>query len=213
MEELQSTEVLDREILEDARRKAQRILKAAGDEAAQADQAWEQRGNEALEELRQRHAARLEKARQEILARLPLDKRRARLERIDGLLREAGRRYLEGLDRARALGLLERELRLRAGALLPEEGETGDGPLRVRCRRSMTEEEVRGIVEPLLPGRRLILEEEASGPDQTGGFPALSIDSGAVRVSVSAEATVEALLETRRGELASALLGGGSPDA
>ncbi|MDR3337641.1 MAG: ATPase, partial [Treponema sp.] len=89
MEELQSTEVLDREILEDARRKAQRILKTADEEAAASGKVWEKKTEKALAELKRRHEERLELGRVEIMARLPLDKRRLRLCRIDSLLHEA----------------------------------------------------------------------------------------------------------------------------
>jgi hypothetical protein len=41
VEELQSTEALDREILEDARKKAFKILKGADESAASSKKSWE----------------------------------------------------------------------------------------------------------------------------------------------------------------------------
>ena len=51
MEELRSTEVLDREILEDARKKAQKILKTAEDAHAAQAQDWDKKINGAVESI------------------------------------------------------------------------------------------------------------------------------------------------------------------
>ena len=58
MEELQSTEVLDREILEDARRKAFRILKTADDTVKSNTAGWEKKTAAALKDLNTRHEER-----------------------------------------------------------------------------------------------------------------------------------------------------------
>ena len=53
MEELQSTEALDREILEDARKKAFKILKSADESAASAKAAWDRKLERTLKEVRE----------------------------------------------------------------------------------------------------------------------------------------------------------------
>jgi hypothetical protein len=50
MEELQSTEALDREILEDARKKAFKILKTAGETEAASQTAWDRKLEKTLAE-------------------------------------------------------------------------------------------------------------------------------------------------------------------
>jgi vacuolar-type H+-ATPase subunit E/Vma4 len=207
MEQLQSTNILQREILEDARKKAQRILKTASAQAAQADKDWEKRTEDALLEIRKRQDKKLENARKEIMARLPLDKRRARLKTIDGLLRSAARAYLEGLSREKLLSLLRAEFSLRAAELEPPTFDTAD--LRV-LYRGLSPEELEAVLKNTLPEGRI---NYSSAESAAGNFPAFSVDSGAVRVSVSAEGALEALLEEKRGELAAALLGGEVLDA
>jgi hypothetical protein len=115
MEELQSTEVLDREILEDARRKAFRVLKAADDTVKTGALAWEKKTSQAVDDLKRRFEERCGKASEEIMARLPLDKSRAESEKIEGLLRTALDTWYAAQSREKIVGLLELELRRRLG--------------------------------------------------------------------------------------------------
>jgi vacuolar-type H+-ATPase subunit E/Vma4 len=223
MEELQSTEVLDREILEDARRKAQRILKTADEDAAASEKSWEKKTQKALAELNRRFEERLETGRAEIMAHLPLDRRRLALERIDRLLHEAAGSYLRGLDREKLLGILAGELRERSAEL--EDGEAGDSargrPGFKAVYRFLSREEAEGLLKGAFPGggfsggvsRGFSLEEGDAAYLRAGGFPGIVADSGTVRISVSADAAVDALLSEKRGELAAALLGEEALDA
>ena len=106
MEELQTTEILDREILEDARKKAGRLLKAADETAAANAAIWDKKTEEALGELKGRYALMREETSAEIMARLPLDKRRAKSEIIEALLASAADDWVSGLDPRRVLSLL-----------------------------------------------------------------------------------------------------------
>jgi vacuolar-type H+-ATPase subunit E/Vma4 len=215
MEELQSTEILDREILEDARRKAQRILKTADEEAAVSSAAWEKKTEKALAELNRRFEERLELGRAEIMAHLPLDSRRLALERIDRLLHRAANAYLESLDREKLLGILARELCERAAEIDDGEGEDS-GRFKPALKVSycfLSREEVEGLLGKAFPGCVFALEEGNAAYLNTGAFPGIVADSGAVRISVSAGAVVETLLSEKRGELAAALLGEEALDA
>jgi hypothetical protein len=87
MEELQSTEALDREILEDARKKAHRILKTADDTIKAKSTEWEKNTAAALGELEKKYAAQGKIAASEIMAFLPMDKHRLRATKIEELLR------------------------------------------------------------------------------------------------------------------------------
>jgi hypothetical protein len=226
MEELQSTDVLDREILEDARRKAQRILKTADDQVAVADKSWEDKIAASLEELRKRHGERLEEGRVEVMARLPLDKRRLRLEKIDSLLREAASRYAAALSREKQIALLADNLALRAGETGAASGDTaadtgakgagagagGTAALAVTYRL-LSGAEAESLVKNNFPGCAWKAEEGGAAYLQAGKFPGIVVDSGEVRISVSVDEAVESLLEEKRGELTSALLGREALDA
>ncbi|MDR1971670.1 MAG: ATPase [Treponema sp.] len=113
MEEIQSTEVLDREILEDARRKAFRIIKTADDTVKANTLAWEKKTAQAVEDLKRRFEERRGKSSEEIMARLPLDKRRSESEKIEALVEAALDGWYEAQSRERILSLLEAELRRR----------------------------------------------------------------------------------------------------
>ncbi|MDR0452360.1 MAG: ATPase [Treponema sp.] len=210
MEELQSTEVLDREILEDARRKAQRILKAADEEAAESEKAWERKMQKAVVELKRRSGERLETGRAEIMSRLPLDRRRLALERTDRLLREAAASYLGGLGREKLLGILSRDLAERAGEL--EDAAGGESVFKAEYR-FLSQGEAEGLLKKAFPENTFAFKEGDAAYARAGSFPGIVADFGAVRLSVSADAALETLLSEKRGELASALLGEGALDA
>ncbi|MDR2483446.1 MAG: ATPase [Treponema sp.] len=201
MEELQSTEILDREILEDARRKAQRILKTADETAASAAASWEKKTAKALVRLRKAADQRLQQSREEIMARLPLDKRRSRLETVEGFLQKAANAYLHRLSPARMAGLLSAELVRRCGefALEPDAA-----PLAVSSR-GLSGADLGELLAKALPGWAWVSPDAAL--DLPGTFPAIRVDGPGFRVTVSADAEVEALLLERRAELTEALTG------
>jgi hypothetical protein len=217
MEELQSTEALDREILEDARRKAQRILKAADENAAASGEAWEAKTKDALADLNKRFDKRLETGRAEIMARLPLDRRRLFLERIDRLLNEAAASYLKSAGREKLLGILERELCERAGEI-ENIDEKKEAPGRGKSEfnavyRFLSRDDAEGLLKRAFPNSAFSLEEGDAAYLRSGAFPGIVADSGEVRISVSADAAVKTLLSEKREELATALLGEEALDA
>jgi hypothetical protein len=200
MEELQSTDVLDREILEDARKKAKRILAAAEETIAAAAKSWEKRAEKDSGELQKNFAARLGKARGELMARLPLDKRRAHSEKVEALLVSAMDERLESLPREKILAILARELR-RCAAGLPE-----SGPLEAGCR-SLSQEELADLLNASLPGKEWTFKKTMGFHQLSGDLPAIIVDSPAARLTASVDALAASLLEDSRAELVSALLG------
>jgi vacuolar-type H+-ATPase subunit H len=200
MEELQSVDVLDREILEDARRKAARILKTADDTVKAHTDEWEKKTQVRLSELAQKAEERNKQARDEIMARLPLDKQRICLEKMEKQLIKNIDTFFAGLPRERLLSLLESELALRAGELPPS-------GLAVRYRR-LEKAEAHAILKRALPGGSW--EEGAADSffEHQGSFPAIRVEAPALRITASIDMVKETLLEDKRAELASALFGG-----
>jgi hypothetical protein len=150
--------------------------------------------------------------RVEIMARLPLDKRRFRLERIDTLLHEAAASYLKDLSREKLLGILAADLAGRAGEIAGETGGGSNTALKVTCR-FLSAAEVEGLLKKSFPKSAWTVEEEDAAYLHAGRFPGLVVESKAVRISVSADAAIETLLGEKRAELAAALLGEGALDA
>jgi hypothetical protein len=202
MEELQSTDVLDREILEDARRKAKRILAAAEETVAAGAKSWKKRLDRDTRDLEKNYAARVEKTRDELMARLPLDKRRAHSERVEALFVSAMQEYLGSLSREKLFALLEKELR-RCAAGLPE---SDPGPLEAGCR-SLSPEELKDLLDKALPGIPWTFREGMEFHQLPGSFPAIIVNSPAVRLTASVDALAASLMEDSREELVSALLG------
>jgi hypothetical protein len=217
MEELQSSEVLDREILEDARRKAQRILRTAEETAAAGTKSWEKKAQDAIGGIKRRYAERIDRDRSEIMARLPLDKRRSRLEKIDTLLHSAASAYLESLAQEKMAALLAAELEKRAGELgttaARPGGQASGEILEFRVSfRGLSKGELEAMLGRIFTGARWTVGEN-SPYMLPGSFPALILDAPAVRISVSADGVVEDLLKDKRAELTAALLGEEALDA
>jgi hypothetical protein len=213
MEELRSTEVLEKEILEDARRKAQRILKTADDTASSSAATWEKRTQRVIARAKIRYGERLRQSRREIMARLPLDKRRSRLEQIENFLRQAAEECIAGLSRETITALLERELSKRI-AVCPELRET---PFEVRFR-GLSDRELEGLLGKFFPPETAGAGGSPPPPGWTakkdlppftapGCFPALILNAEKLRITVSLDGAADALLRDKRFELAAALLG------
>jgi hypothetical protein len=210
MEELHSTEVLDREILEDARKRAFRILKSAEDAAGAVAAKWKKQTGRELEALKKNYAQRLGTAREEIMAVLPLDKKRRRSERGERLLHDQMAAFLGGLDRESLKRLLEGELSRR----LEECAEFDFTGARVLCR-GLDAGEAEALLEKVLgKGKRFSVNpgdpafiREGKFQGESGSLPGLLLDVPGLRISVSVDDAAEAILREKRAELASALLG------
>jgi hypothetical protein len=235
MEELQSTEVLDREILEDARRKAFRVLKTADDTVKSGALAWENKLSQAVEDMKRRFEERCRKASDEIMARLPLDKSRAESEKIESLLRTAMDTWYAAQSREKIMGLLERELRRRLedcpefgnGEDAPAGPDAGspDRPVKAMFYKLSREEGESLLAAILPPGRwetadyNLSVEGAASASSTgagaairasgvlSGKYPELVLDSPGVRITASINMLAASLMADYRSELAAALIG------
>jgi len=199
MEELQSTELLDREILEDARKKAHRILKAAEDTIKAKSAEWEQKLSASLAELEEKYTKQGRLAADEIMARLPIDKRRTKAKQIETSLRSAAETWYGGLSRGRVLDLLEKELAKR---LAVTEKFTADNGMRVQIHQ-IERTEVQAILQAVLPGKSCDIEEVHS----VSAYPEIILETPQARIYASIGKTVDFLLGEKRAELVESLLG------
>ena len=113
MEELQSTEVLDREILEDARKKALRTLKSCEDTIIEQDANWNKKLYDAICEIDAQYDKQKKYEINSIMARLPVDKLREKMNKLINLLNEAVDNWYKDLSREEILNLLSREFAKR----------------------------------------------------------------------------------------------------
>ncbi|MDR0643819.1 MAG: ATPase [Treponema sp.] len=204
MEELQSTEVLDKEILEDARKKAFRTLKSSEDAIKDASLVWEQKIRAAMGELQKKYAKKTKLDGDEIMSRLVLDKQRLRSSKIESSLKDAAFSFFKSLDKKRQLALLRKELTIR----LKELEDTGD-PITAEDEpevhsRLLTREEIRKLLPKKLEWS---IVEPPLDFKTAGQFPAVVINTKKLKLTASLDDAVEALLQDKRGELTAALLG------
>jgi hypothetical protein len=205
MEELQSTEVLDREILEDARKKAHRILKTADDTIKTKSTEWEKALSTALGELEKKYAAQGKVAADEIMTFLPIDKHRIKATKIDELLRHAVETWYNGLGPKRALDLLQKELASRLSyfeSVAGGDSASAKGTINVFIHK-VEQAEAQTVLEAVLPGKTWQIETLQS----TALYPEIILETPEVRIYASIGKTVEFFLGEKRAELLEALLG------
>jgi vacuolar-type H+-ATPase subunit E/Vma4 len=197
MEELQSTEILEREILEDARKKARRIVKTA-DDAIKAKEAERERNIlSALGELEEKYKKQSAAAAREIMAVLPIDKRRAQARKVEELLNMAVESWYAKLNRRRMLEMLRHELEKRLTAC-----EAFTGGIRVYIHK-IEPDEAKALLREIFPGKQCVIEKNVS----TAVYPEITIEAGGVRIHASINKAVNFILGKKRSELIEGLFG------
>lgn len=204
MEELHSTEALDREILEDARKRADKILKAAAETIKKREQEWQTWLEQSRSRLKSQYEERLKAAEKEIMSRLPLEKRRFRSLRAETLLKKAMDTYIQGVPRPQILALLAHELEKRLTPL----DISGSEEILV-FSVGLTQEELEMLLQKSLGA---VAWRVVEGSFTSDSYPSLVLESKGWRIRLSLQELVEDLLLEKRAELASALLGEGVLD-
>ena len=199
MEELQSTDILDREILEDARKKAHRILKAADDTIKAKSADWETKLKTALGELEAKYAKNSKSAAEEIMAVLPIDKQRAKAKKIEELLNSAVESWYVRLNRKRVLDFLQKELSKRLASCGGFSGSDGITAYIHKVEKA----EAEPILQAVLPDKYCTIETMQS----TAAYPQIILENKEVRIYASIGKAVDFILGEKREELIAALLG------
>jgi len=199
VEELQSTEILDREILEDARKKAHRILKAADEMIQVKTTEWEQKLAGDLDELEKKYAQQMKFSADEIMARLPIDKHRVKIKKIEMLLDSAAAAWHENLSREYVLDLLAKELAKRL--TVKSEIKLPDS-IHIFIHK-MTQTEAQTILKAVLPDTSFVFETLHS----VSAYPELIVDMPELRIYASIDKIIHYYLSEKRAELVEALLG------
>jgi hypothetical protein len=239
MEELRSTENLDKEILEEARKKSDKLVKnaaqviAASQSTARADI---ERGLAAEEQKLQK---KLEQEAGELDAALTLEKKRAQLGFYVRVQAQALEAFFKAMPRDAALRLLKSELvkLFEKYFSLEKSAASGnaDAELFASFCADVTELRYSGLTSAELSTVLAAAAANFCGGDGGGesvnkliaaahetktvaadapAYPELSIISAHVRISASLETLFLAMLSDKRAELLEALIGrtpGGAP--
>jgi vacuolar-type H+-ATPase subunit E/Vma4 len=199
MEELQSTDILDREILEDARKKAHRILKAADDTIKSKSADWEKKLTGTLNELKEKYAKNSKFITEEIMAVLPIDKQRTKAKKIEELLNSAVEIWYSRMSRQRVLGFLQGELSKRLAYCGDFSASGGINVYIHKVERS----EAEAILKEVLHNKQCTIKTMQS----TAAYPQIILENSEIRIYASIGKTVEVILGEKREELITALLG------
>jgi hypothetical protein len=195
MEEIVSADAIQGEILEDARKKAARVLEETEEESARNVAAIEAKAAAVVEEILRTNAAKSARYRMETMARFPLERTRMRTAFVDGRLREAAAAYVAGFSEERVASLSEALLAKGASFLAGKELELG--------RKGLSERAAREAASRVLSAAASVsLTEDSSLP--APGLLVRTLD-GSVLVRATMDLVEERLLDEKRGELARAL--------
>ncbi len=110
MEELRSTEILDKEIEADARKKAEKILARAEEEEKSILSDVNRRVNEAKSQKESYYDAKLSQFEKSVEQALPLEKGRFLVSFYSDSVSQAFNEYLENLGEEKRLSLIEKRL-------------------------------------------------------------------------------------------------------
>jgi hypothetical protein len=196
MEEIKGTEALEREILEDAAKRSERIVRKAGEEAESLKRRSAQDLEAKTAALEREKADKIAAMRRETLSKLPLEKTRRKARFIDGALKDSIRIALSGMegDKLGAWCLAALEAR-----------ESAFAGRKISLRH-------RGIDAGSLRSIEALLGASLASSTEDRALPARGIVLGAADGSMTMtldEALLEdILLDEARGELAAALLPG-----
>jgi vacuolar-type H+-ATPase subunit E/Vma4 len=195
MEVLNTGEELGRQILEDARKKASRMLEAVDKECALIREGGRLSAEAEIARIRADGDRQIAAMRAEMEAALPLDFLRTRLGFIQDTVAATLRTFLEGLSPEDLAGILAARIGKAAGALAGRTVTVRHGGLGAGLARATVERAAPGVaiaaLEPLSGGRGLEIES----------------DDGRVRFRCTIAEMEAELLEERREELAVAALG------
>jgi len=199
MEELQSTDILEKEILEDARKKAHKILKTADDTIKSKSADWEKKLKVTLDELEDKYDKNSKSITEEIMAVLPIDKQRAKARKIEELLHLAVENWYSRLSRQRVLGFLQGELSKRLASC---GGFSASGGITAYIHK-VEKAEAEAVLRAVLPGKTCTVETAQS----TAAYPSIILENNEVRIYASIGKAADFILGEKREELLTALLG------
>lgn len=208
MEELRSTEILDREILEDARRKAEKILKTSEAECRAIYDDVSLRIEKSREEKSHEYKQKAESYRNDSASAIPLEKQRRIVSFVDTSVSQALTDWFTSIGPDRRLALYTDMMKKYRTVFKPSSMTVqyiGYGEAAVRkALTSVFDDSVSFSLSELTPA-------EASKSGYSDGLY-LESDNRSVLCRVTKEELFEDLMSEKRQELALALMGGRLPE-
>lgn len=207
MEELRSTEILDKEIEADARKKADKILKNAEAEAEKILSDVESRVKEAEEQKEKYYGSKFNQFEKNLEAALPLEKERFLVSFYDDSVSKALNDYLENIGTEKRLSLIEKRFQSLGGVIGGKKFNASVFGISASSAKNMLGTSVLGVTEISFNESG---EEEAKGNEIHEGI-ILESEDKKVRIRLTIDQIVRELKDKYSFELASTLFGGKLP--
>ena len=203
MEELRSTEILDREIQEDARKKAARIIADAEKQAADIRSAVKERIQKAREERQSVYAAKEAAFKADAQAAVPLKKERFLAAYEDSAVTGAINEYIAGLNPVKKLELVKKLLAKYAPAFKNKKINAVVNGFDIKTIKDALEAEAG-------KGNVLSCTQAPKGENYEGCI--IETEDRSVKCRATISELVNRIVDTDRYELAAALFGGRLPE-
>jgi len=208
MEELRSTAILDREIQDDSRRKAEKILKTCESECRQITDSVSDRIALIQAQKEAEYGKRLSLYTKDSESAIPLEKQRRLVNFIDNSVKDALDKWIEEIGKVKRLSLLEKLLEKYRIVLLNKK-------LKI-FYIGYSEEEIKQTAFRVFGSGNIesVAELRAAKAEVEGfsdGMIVETLDRSIVCRATFAEIKLD-LLSNKRQELAEALMGGRLPE-
>lgn len=204
MEEFRSTEILDKEIQDDARRKAEKLLKRADDDCQKIMDEIDSRIEAVSKEKQAFYAKRAESFKKDLDASLPLEKERFLVSFVDSSIMQSINKFIDSLSGEKKLQLLDNLLK-RYEAVL-------SGKKLVVRFHGFAQDELKKLlqkkfdklcIDSFIP----LSDDDAEELNAELGMIIESTDK-LVRCRVTIDELINEIVDTHRYEIAGALFGG-----
>jgi hypothetical protein len=208
MEELHSTGNLDKEILDEANKKARKLLKAAEEQIKASGSVLEKRLDEQVTAEKKRLDDKLQAEKAEIETALRRGRRRIQIDKLNSVMHDGLQSFLSSHSRAETLSILRRELEVRLEALSEDIALHHEAIVTI-IYRDLSADERQALLKEATCLERVKIDFREAGPKFTvsGAYPAVVLDTGKMRVTASVDIAAENLILNKRRVFFEALVG------
>jgi len=211
MEELRSTEILDKEIVADARKKAEKILSRAEEECKNILDSVAARVNEAKNQKESYYSEKLSQYEKSVNEALPLEKGRFLVSFYSDEVSKAFNEYFENLGEEKRLSLVEKRLSKLPDALLNGKVKALVFGFNLAGAKKMLEKNIKNLSKIEEVSFEKSGEEKAFGNAFHEGI-ILSSEDGNIKVRATIDQVVREIKDKYSEELATKLFGGRLPE-
>ncbi|MBQ0052406.1 MAG: hypothetical protein KBT11_10155 [Treponema sp.] len=212
MEELRTTEILDKEIEADARKKAEKILAKAEEECARVLAEVSDRVNEASRQKEEYYKEKLAHFEKNVEAALPLEKERFLISFYADSVSKAFNAYLKELGEEKRLGLISKRIEKISQVLLEKKiNASVFGFEKSAAEKMLKSSAVKNLASVADTSFEKSGEEACDGNDFHEGI-ILEAEDKSFRVRLTVDQLVREIKDQYSNELATTLFGGRLPE-